>query len=109
MVTITPKLITAQPNNNSCDSSEDRLPRGRPNIGYIVIPYIQGLRESIKNVFAKYGIQTHFKGSKTLRQTLVRSKDQDPKEKKSGVIYSYQCGTIDCGEEYIGETSWTLG
>ena len=40
---------------------------------------------------------------------LVRPKDQDPKEKKSGVIYSYQCGAIDCREEYIGETSRTLG
>ena len=40
---------------------------------------------------------------------LVRPKDQDPKEKKSRVIYSYQCGAIDCGQEYIGETSRTLG
>ena len=40
---------------------------------------------------------------------LVRPKDQDPKERKSGVIYSYQCRAIYCGEEYIGETSRTLG
>ena len=40
---------------------------------------------------------------------LVRPKDQDPKEKKSGVIYRYQCGAIDCVEEYISETSRTLG
>ena len=38
---------------------------------------------------------------------VVRPKDQDPKEKKSGVIY--QCGTRDCCEEYIRETSRTLG
>ena len=38
---------------------------------------------------------------------LVKPKDPDPKE-KSGVIYSYQCGAIDCGEEYISETSRTL-
>ena len=44
----------------------------------------------------------------TLRQLLVKPKDQDPKE-KSGVIYSYQCGEIVCNEEYIGETSRTLG
>ena len=37
----------------------------------------------------------------TLRQLLVKPKDQDPKEKKSGVIYSYQCGEIACNEEYI--------
>ena len=40
---------------------------------------------------------------------LVRPKDQDPKEKKSRVIYSNQCGAIDCVEEYISETSRTLG
>ena len=41
--------------------------------------------------------------NKTLRQVLVKPNNQDPKEKKSGVIYSYQCGAINCGEEYIGE------
>ena len=35
--------------------------------------------------------------------------DQDPKEKKSGLIYSYQCEEIAFDEEYIGETSRTLG
>ena len=40
---------------------------------------------------------------------MVRPKDQDPKGNKSGVIYSYQCGAIDCAEEYISETSRTLG
>ena len=40
---------------------------------------------------------------------LVRPKAQDPWEKKRGVIYSYQCGAIDCGEENINETSRTLG
>ena len=100
---------TTQANNNSSDSSEDRPPRGRPNIGPIVFPYVQGLGESIKNVCARYGIQTHFKGNRTLRQVLVKPKDQDPKEKKNGVIYCYQCGAINCGEEYIGGTSRTLG
>ena len=35
-------------------------------------------------------------------------KDKDPKEKTSSVISCYQCAAIDCGEEYIGETSRTL-
>ena len=37
-----------------------------------------------------------------LRQILVKPKDQDPKEKKSSDIYSYQCRANDCGEEYLG-------
>ena len=39
----------------------------------------------------------------------MKPKDQDPQENKSEVIHSYQCGDIICGEEYIGETSRTLG
>ena len=57
----------------------------------------------------KYGIQVHFKGNTTIKQLLMKPKDQDRKEKKSGIIYSYQCTNIACNEEYIGETSRTLG
>ena len=39
---------------------------------------------------------------------MFKPKDQDAKEKKSGVIDSYLCGEITCNEEYIGETSRTL-
>ena len=33
----------------------------------------------------------------------MKPKDQDPKEMKSGVIYSFQCNHITCDEEYIKE------
>ena len=39
----------------------------------------------------------------------MRPKDQDPKYRRSGVIYSYKCDDITCGEEYIGVTSRSLG
>ena len=35
-------------------------------------------------------------------------KDKDPMMKKSGVIYRYKCGRVDCDEEYIGESSRTF-
>ena len=37
------------------------------NKGHIIIPYTQGLCESIKKICGRYGIQTHFKGGRTLR------------------------------------------
>ena len=40
---------------------------------------------------------------------LVTLKDQDPIDKRSGAICIYQCGEINCDEEYIGKTSRTLG
>ena len=75
----------------------------------MVIPYTQIIAESVKNLCGKYGIQIYFKGNTNMKQVLMKPKDQDHKDKDSGVIYSYQCGDIACSEEYIGETSSTLG
>ena len=83
--------------------------RQKLSIGFVVIPYTKGIAESFKKTCGKYGIQTYFKGNTTIKQLLTKPKDRDPKGQKSGVIYSYQCGNIACSEEYIGETSRTLG
>ena len=79
------------------------------NKGHIVIPYPQGLCESIKKICGRYGIQTHFKGGRTIKNLLVSPKDKDPMVNQSGAIYWYQCGDLGCDEEYIGETSRTFG
>ena len=44
-----------------------------------------------------------------IKQVLMKPKHQDPNDNKSGIIYSYQCNHLNCDEEYIGETSRTLG
>ena len=77
--------------------------------GYIVIPYTQGLCESIKKICGRYGIQTHFKGGCTIKNLLVSIKDKDPMVSQSDAIYWYQCGDLTCDDEYIGETSRTFG
>ena len=77
--------------------------------GYIVIPYTQGLCESIKKICGRYGIQTHFKGGRTIKNLLVSPKDKDPMVNQSGAIYRYHCGNLGCDDEYIGETSRTFG
>ena len=79
------------------------------NKGHIVIPYIQGLCENIKKISGRYGIQTHFKGGRTIKNLLVSPKDKEPMVNQSGAIYWYQYGDLHCDEEYIGETSRTLG
>ena len=97
--------------SNGCsnNSQTTAIPGGRPSMGHIVFPYVQGLRESIKHIWCKYGIRTHFKGNRTLKQILIKPKDKNPENKKSGVNYCYQCSALDCGEEYIGETTRTQG
>ena len=99
----------AQGTHSSSGSTEERTPREKPSVGHILIPYIQGLGKSFKKSCGKYGVQTHFNGNRTLKQLQVKSKDQDPKEKQSGVIYRYQCGEIMCNEEYIGRHPGLLG
>ena len=70
--------------------------------GHIVIPYTKDLCESIKKICDEYGIQTHFKGSSTIKKLLVSPKDKDPMVNQSGAIYWYQCGDLGCDDEYIG-------
>ena len=63
---------------------------------------------NIKQICGKYGIQVHFKDNTTIKQVLMKPKDQGPKEMKSGIMYSYQCSHLACDEEYIGDTARTL-
>ena len=98
-----------QPANNQDASSTNTTRSNKNYIGQVVIPYTQGTAKGFKNICGKCGIQVHFKGNTTIKQLLMKPKEQDPKEKKSGIIYSYQCTNIACDEEYIGETSRTLG
>ena len=79
------------------------------NKGHIVIPYTQGLCESIKKICGRYGIQAHFKGGRNIKSLLVSPKDKDPMVNQSGAIYWYQCGDLTCDDEYIGETFRTFG
>ena len=96
-------------NNNQPIITTNNRPTNKAKIGQIVIPYTKGTTESIKHICGKYGIQVHFMGNTTLKQILMKSKDRNPKDSKSGLIYSYQCPQLDCDDEYIGETAMTLG
>ena len=76
---------------------------------HIVIPYTQGIGESLKNIHKKHGGDVHFKGGQTLKNILVSPKDKDKITSKNSVIYSFTCGMIDCNEECIGESGRTFG
>ena len=76
---------------------------------YITVPYYRGLSESVKKKGSNYGVQVYYRGGTTIKNLLMAPKDKDPMMKKSGVIYSYKCGRVDCDDEYIGESSRTFG
>ena len=75
---------------------------------YIMVPYMQGLSESCKNIYRKHGVEMYFRGGNAFRDLLVQHKDRDTILQKSSVIYRYKCGRVDCEEEYIGESGRTF-
>ena len=95
--------------NNQGNASAQPATNEVKTNGHIVIPYTQGLCKSIKKICRRYGIQTHFKGSNTIRNLLVSPRDKDPMVSKSGDIYWFQSGDLSCDNEYIGEPSRTFG
>ena len=102
------KKITAPltPNdNNKKKPTSSNMSNIKRN--YIVVPYTKGLSESFKNVGKKYDIQAYFKGGRTIKDLLVAPKDKDHITKKSGIIYRYKCGRVEC--KYIGECLRTFG
>ena len=76
---------------------------------HMVLPYVKGLRESMKNIGKKHGIQTYFRGGNTIKSLLMTPKDKDHISKKSGIIYRFKCNRVDCDDEYVGESSRTFG
>ena len=50
----------------------------------------------------------HFKGGNTIKDLLVHPKDKDNILQKSGVIYRFRCGRVDCEEGYLGESRRTF-
>ena len=78
------------------------------NTPYIVVACMKGLSESCKNICRKHGIEMVFKGANTIRELIVHPKDKDNILKKSGVIYRYKCGRVDCDEDYKGEPGRTI-
>ena len=65
-----------------------------------VLPYVQGVSESLRRCLEQQGIRTVFKSDTTLRSHLVRPKDTVNPAKQDGVVYRIPC---ECGKVYIGK------
>ena len=94
--------------NKSQGTDKNTIKTGNNNKPYIVVPYVQGLSESCKNICKKHGVVMHFKGNHTIKDLLMHPKDKDNILQKSVVIYRFRCGRVDCDEEYIGESGRTF-
>ena len=97
------KNIRTKNSNTNISSNDNR--KKKP---YTVVPYRKKMSESCKNICRKHGIEMYFKGGNTIKELLVHPKDRDNILQKSGVIYRYKCGRVDCEDEYIGESGRTF-
>ena len=89
-------------NTNAKDTSGNKK-------SYMVLSYVKGISESMKNVGKQHDIQTYFRGGNTIKSLLMTPKDKDHITKKSGIIYRFKCNRVECDDEYIGESSRTFG
>ena len=60
--------------NNRNNNNNKQNNKSKKNV-YMVVPYYQGLSESIKGTCKKYGV--HFKGGLTIKNLLMAPKDKD--------------------------------
>ena len=74
--------------------------------GSVVIPYVQGLTESISRVMKEHGITTAVKPYQTIRQILVKPKDKRGVGETAECVYKIPCK--NCDRVYIGETGRKL-
>ena len=71
----------------------------------VMLPYVSGISEDIRQVCWKFGLRVVFKTGRSLRSVLTKFEDTLPAEKQSKVVYQIPCS---CGKTYIGETSRRL-
>ena len=75
----------------------------------MILPYVRGLSESMKNICSKHGVQVRYKGGNTIKGFLMTPKDKDHITMKRDIIYRFKCQRVDCDDEYIGVSLRTFG
>ena len=72
------------------------------------LPYVCGISERIKKVLQEHKISASLKPTNQLRSMLVNVKDKTPRDKRSHLVYGFQCPDKDCDHTYVGETQQAL-
>nr|VZI17047.1 unnamed protein product [Spirometra erinaceieuropaei] len=73
---------------------------------WLAIPYMRNVSEATARILSPFGIGVAHKPESTIRQQIMRPKDQLPATEQSAVVYSIPCQ--DCSARYVGETGKRL-
>ncbi|XP_072037135.1 uncharacterized protein [Amphiura filiformis] len=98
--------VFAVSDNKEKDKQKAKYQNRPPAKGSVVIPYIQGVSETVARLFQAKGIRTHYKPVNSVRQNLVAPKDKTATEQRSGTVYHISCE--NCPAAYVGESERTL-
>ena len=71
------KMRCQNPSNKRRNNNNSQQNNNIKRNLYMVVPYYQGLSESIKRSCKTYGLQVHFKGGLTIKNLLMAPKDKD--------------------------------
>ena len=99
---MTPKRLDTESRNHTSNSRGHSKP-------YMVLPYVIGLTESMKNISNKHRVHVHYKGGNTIKGLLITPKNNGQITMKSGIIYRFKCQRVDSDDEYIGESLRSFG
>ena len=73
----------------------------------VIIPYVEGVSESVARVYIRYGVSSAMKPHTTIRNLLVHPKDKVNTEETAKCVYRTPCK--NCQKVYIGETGRSFG
>ena len=76
------------------------------SVGVAVLPYVNGLSESLQRIFLRHKVSVSMKPYQTLRNLLVHPKDKQDKMDTCNVVYRIDCQ--NCSNSYVGETGRKL-
>ena len=88
--------------------TKTNLVTNEENNSHMMVLYTKGLGKSFMNICNQHGIKEYIKGSKTIKNLLVASKDKDTITQEGEVISRCTYNRVMC-EEYIGESPRTFG
>ena len=77
---------------------DSQTTRGPP----ITLPYVRGVSEAVRRILTPLGVKVTFRPNTTLKQLLVRPKDQAPDRERANVVYQVPCA--NCPATYVGQT-----
>ena len=69
---------------------------------------MKGRCEHYRHTLAKHRVRGFFKGTSTIKSSLMHPKDPIPDAQKTDIIYHWKCPANNCTAEYIGETNRSL-